>query len=727
LLCLCFFLWAAVFAFAQDGGIIDSIEQILKTAKEDKTKVDLLNDLAWEYKMKDAEKARALLNNAITLADKLAYAKGKGQAYNNLGVVETIHGSKAKAIDYYTEALHIRESLKDQKGLASLYNNIGNLYAEQDSFPLAIENLKQSLELRKVLQDTPRIARVYYNLADTYEDWGDYSAALDNAFAYREWSAYTGDPYELLNAANLMGNILSELERWEEAGIYKKQAMEMAFGLNDNWEIAIASNNMANYKDDLGEKAYDKKAYDKARTYYLEAMDLHQKALALRLNEGDESSISASYNNLGVVYKNYGSLYEAVQKQDSATYFYELALNYLNRALEIRLKEQDAKGICEVYNGIGDVKRRQGKFKEALLYAQQYLAIAKDIKDGKFEQNAYKDLSKVYTELGDYKSALEYQKLYDELRYKRLNEERVRINIKREALYGDFNKQLEIERKEAELKQAAIKQRALIGGGIALLVLALLLYNQNRIKSHNNKMLKEKNDIIENERQKSERLLLNILPAATAAELKVYGKTKARHYESVTVLFTDFKYFTQATEQLTADELVSLLDEYYCAFDEIISQYGIEKIKTIGDAYMCAAGLPEPSDTHATDMVRAALAMQNKMEVINQHRKAAGQAVLEMRIGMHTGAVIAGVVGSKKFAYDIWGDTVNVAARMEAAGEVGKVNISAVTYGWVKTEFACQYRGQLAAKNKGEMDMYFVEEKRGEGTGKIISVKAANQ
>jgi adenylate cyclase len=662
--------------------------------------------------MKDSEKARAILNNAITLADKLAYAKGKGQAYNNLGVVETIHGSKSKAIQYYTEALRIRELLKDQKGVASLYNNIGNLYAEQDSFPLAITNLKQSLALRKVLQDTPRIARVYYNLADTYEDWGDYSAALDNAFAYREWSAYTGDAYELLNAYNLMGNILSELERLEEAGAYKTQAMELALELKDNGEIAIAYNNMANYKDDLGEKAYKEGTYDKARSYYLEAMDLHQKALALRLNEGDESSISASYNNLGVVYKNYGSLYEAEEKQDSATYCYELALNYLNQALEIRLKDEDAKGICEVYNGIGDVKRRQGKLKEALFYAHQYLTIAKNIKDGKYEQDAYKDLSKAYSELGEYKSALEYQKLYDELRYKRLNEEHVRTNIKREALYGDFNKQLEIERKEAELKRAAIEQRALIGGGIALLALALLLYNQNRIKSQNNKTLKEKNDIIESERQKSERLLLNILPAATAAELKVNGKTKARHYESVTVLFTDFKYFTQATEQLTADELVSLLDEYYCAFDEIISQHGIEKIKTIGDAYMCAAGLPEPSDIHATEMVRAALAMQNRMAAINQHRTMAGQAILEMRIGMHTGPVIAGVVGSKKFAYDIWGDTVNVAARMEAAGEVGKVNISAATYALVNTEFTCGHRGQLAAKNKGEMDMYFVSEKK---------------
>jgi len=153
-----------------------------------------------------------------------------------------------------------------------------------------------------------------------------------------------------------------------------------------------------------------------------------------------------------------------------------------------------------------------------------------------------------------------------------------------------------------------------------------------------------------------------------------------------------------------------LLDEYYSAFDEIMSKNGIEKIKTIGDAYMCAAGLPIASKSHALDIVRTALEMQQFMGKTNEIRLGKGLPILQMRIGIHSGLVIAGVVGQKKFAYDIWGDTVNVAARMESAGEVGEVNISSVTFELVKNHFHCEYRGRMEAKNKGEMDMYFVKE-----------------
>ncbi|MFK7806546.1 MAG: tetratricopeptide repeat protein, partial [Saprospiraceae bacterium] len=234
---LCFFLYG-ITTTAQEQTITDSLQQLLQFAKKNTSKVDLLNDLAWEYKINDPDQARSLLNNAITLAEKLRYEKGKGQAYNNLGVVETIHGNGTKSIEYYSKALTIRQSLEDKKGVASLYNNIGNLYSEQDSFALAIENLNQSLLLRQELKDTIRIARVYYNLANTYESLGDYTTALDYAFTYQEWSALTKDQYNLLNAYNLMGNILTELERWEEAGANKKLAVELAEKLEDQWEMA---------------------------------------------------------------------------------------------------------------------------------------------------------------------------------------------------------------------------------------------------------------------------------------------------------------------------------------------------------------------------------------------------------------------------------------------------------------------------------------------------------
>ena len=176
------------------------------------------------------------------------------------------------------------------------------------------------------------------------------------------------------------------------------------------------------------------------------------------------------------------------------------------------------------------------------------------------------------------------------------------------------------------------------------------------------------------------------------------------------MLFTDFKSFTQATEQMSAEELVDLLDLCYRKFDEIIAKNGIEKIKTIGDAYMCAAGLPDEKTTHAIDMVRAGIEMQEAMKEINEGQAEKDLPELLMRVGIHSGPVVAGVVGSIKFAYDIWGDTVNIAARMESSGAVGEVNISATTYELVKNMVSCQHRGKLKAKNKGELDMYFVEQ-----------------
>lgn len=209
--------------------------------------------------------------------------------------------------------------------------------------------------------------------------------------------------------------------------------------------------------------------------------------------------------------------------------------------------------------------------------------------------------------------------------------------------------------------------------------------------------------------QKSDDLLLNILPESTALELKQHGKAKTKMYDNVTVLFTDFKNFTDISSKMDPELLVEEIDACFSAFDNIISRYNVEKIKTVGDAYIAVAGLPIPSEHHAEQAIQAAIEIKKFISSRKQEKLSRGEMPFDIRIGINTGPLVAGIVGTKKFAFDIWGDAVNTAARMEQHGEPGKINISGNTYDLVKDKFTCMYRGKIYAKNKGEIDMYFVE------------------
>ncbi len=209
---------------------------------------------------------------------------------------------------------------------------------------------------------------------------------------------------------------------------------------------------------------------------------------------------------------------------------------------------------------------------------------------------------------------------------------------------------------------------------------------------------------LEQRQAHTKQLLHNILPLEIAKELSETGRAQTARHESVTILFTDFIGFTQTISALPPDELVSELNDIFAAFDDITDACGVEKIKTIGDIYMAVAGLPKPCADHAQRCVRAAIMMVDYLE----QRNLKSAAKWSIRVGIHSGPVVAGVVGKRKFAFDIWGDTVNIASRMESAGEDGRINVSAYTCDLIQNDFECQYRGKLDAKGKGEVDMYFV-------------------
>lgn len=211
------------------------------------------------------------------------------------------------------------------------------------------------------------------------------------------------------------------------------------------------------------------------------------------------------------------------------------------------------------------------------------------------------------------------------------------------------------------------------------------------------------------EKEKSETLLANVLPKNTASEIMAKGKATKIKYNFVTVLFSDIQGFTQIAEEMNPEILIDELDKFFFYFDSVVEKYGIEKIKTIGDAYMCAGGIPEKNRTNPVEIILAALEMQDYMKKLKEASELEGMKYWDIRVGIHTGTVVAGVVGQKKLSYDIWGDTVNTASRMESSGEAGKINISGTTYEFVKEFFECEYRGKMPVKYKGELEMYFVK------------------
>jgi class 3 adenylate cyclase len=673
--------------FAQNSTA-DSLARLLAKAPADTHRVSLLTDYAWEINELRTDEAAARLQEAVSLAQKLNFLKGEATAWNGLGVVEEIRGNLAQAAIFYQKSLALRRRAGDSRDIASSLNNLGVLNEMQGRFDSALTFHRENLKIQEQLRDTVKIARALFNMAAAQQEMGLYPEAQNDLLSARLILEARHDRDGIAKVYTQLGHLQFELERYDSAIVWYQRALQMRQQLDDPGRHAEALTDFANALDEL----------DSSRV----AIGYYQQALDIWKQLDDLPGQANVYTNLGDAYKHIGD--------------YPTALRYLQSAEKICLSLDDIQALMEVYNTIGDVHGRAGRLNLALEYTQKYYQTAQEAGDEKYIQSAYKDFAEVYAAMGDYTTAYEWRVKYDEFKYKRMNEKVGTAFARKEELFADEKKQQEIEKqrqelriRDAEIASARTRQFALLGGGLALLLLTGLLFNRNRIRARANRELAQKNQAIQRERERADSLLKNILPEKTAAELKLHHTVQPVRYESVTVMFTDFKDFTQIAERMPPEELIGELDECFRLFDGIVEKYGLEKIKTIGDSYMCAGGLPTPNDTHPVDMVNAAMDMLHGLDALMAQNAAEGNPVFEMRIGIHTGPVVAGVVGSHKFAYDIWGDTVNTAARLEQGGEAGKINISGTTYQRVRHLFDCTFRGNLAAKNKGEIAMYFVD------------------
>ena len=315
-------------------------------------------------------------------------------------------------------------------------------------------------------------------------------------------------------------------------------------------------------------------------------------------------------------------------------------------------------------------------------------------------------LSQLYEKKGNTKESYKYYKDYITYRDSVNNLATVREMANLRTNHELAQKQVQVDLLEKESELQLIKEKsqnnfilAAVIAFICVMIMALGLL-------HRYIFIRKTKRIIEAEKNRSDKLLINILPEETANELKLKGSVRAKKHDSVTVLFTDFKGFTRYAENLTPEDLVKSIDFYFTKFDEIFEKNGMEKIKTIGDSYMCSGGLHSHIGDHAIKMVQAALEV---LQFVDEIKKSTDTELnFDIRIGINTGPIVAGVVGNKKFAYDIWGDTVNVASHMESNSLPGKINIAQNTYDLVKDIYDCEFRGVIKVKNRGSLKMYFV-------------------
>lgn len=612
---------------AENKSKIDSLQNLLKTAKQDSNKANILYELSREYDENDVSVDYA--EQCLALSEQIGFKKGMGNAYNVMGVVQKNNSDYAAALDFYNKALDIRKEIGDKNGVCISYNNIGVIFTDMANYPQALKNLYFSLKLSEEINDKELIAQACINIGNIYLRQKSYTEAL-----------------KYYNAA---------LTKYKEMG--DKNGISFYLG-----NIGIIYNEQGNYA---------------------EALKSYKAALEIYEEMGAKSGISKVMDHIGRLYY--------IQHN------YSEALRYVLNSIKIQEEIEDKRGLTFSYLLMGNIYFDQKKYSEASQYLNKSLSISKEIGNLEIIMDSFDFLSALDSARGNYKQALENYKNYIAVRDSIYNKENTKKLVQSQMQY-DFDKKETIAKAEQEKKD--IRQRNIrnsIAGVLAgaILILIVALYQRNKISR---------------EKKKSDSLLLNILPSEVATELKTTGISKTKSYTMVTVMFTDFKDFTRISERVSAELLVDEIHYCFSAFDNIISKYRIEKIKTIGDSYLCASGLPVYNYTHAEDMVRAAFEIRDFIANRKKEKESIGEIPFELRIGIHTGPLVAGIVGVKKYAYDIWGDTVNIAARMEQNSEAGMINISGSTYELVKDKFTLEYRGKIEAKNKGMVDMYFVRE-----------------
>ncbi len=575
-------------------------------------------------------------------------------------IILTGYGQDQKIADSLKK-IYQNNKLKDSAKLELLLNLSFN---EVDNLNLSLQYAEELISLSKKLGSYSYLHNGYFLKGAALMSKGNLEKALDSYFKSGEAARSANSIHGEGNSYVAIADIYAKSKNHRNARLYYNKAIAILRQTNDSVALASAILNS-------GDEFLNNKNYDSAFLYFKESEKIFEKVSYL-------SGEAYCLGNLGMVYANTG--------KD------ELAEANINEAIQILEDTEDYYPICVYLISMSDIYLKKGDQQTAMNYAKRSLQLAEQYGLKEQISDANKKLSELYEKAGDHYKALQRYKNYI------LYRDSVN-NIQSVQKMADLRTDFEVSRKQVEvdlLNQQKRNQQIMVISlviilGLAFIILGTLYWYYKTISR---------------EKKRSESLLLNILPAETAEELKHNGKVEAVKFGEVTVLFTDFVSFSKLAEHIEPVQLVKSIDFYFKGFDEIATKYGLEKIKTIGDSYMCACGLPTADTAHARNSILAAKEMN---ELVSRALTAAdGFSHFEIRIGIHSGPVVAGIVGIKKWQYDIWGDTVNIASRMESKSEPGRINLSETTYLKIKDEFVCEYRGEIEVKNRGMLKMYFL-------------------
>ena len=566
----------------------------------------------------------------------------------------------------------LAQTLNNQSLEALALHYLGLSYNARSNYENALNSHQGALTIRQTLGEQKNIASSLLEIGIAQWRLGNYDDSLRYCLDALKIYESEGDRKGEAEALHNIAIVYDLLQNWDQALDFHDQALAIREDIGDKKGIA------SSYKN-IGIVYYFLKDYDNALKYYEQSLQIQQEI-------NDVEGAAGSLNNIGFIYE------ENLAQPKRALEYYLQSLAMYEDVGANRYE------IANISNNIGRIHTGLGESEKAEQYLIKSRDIAKEIEAKELLRENYKFFSNMYAGREDYKDALDYYKLSAEISNEIFND-----NASKQI--AEMQEKYESDKKQQELERQQLINYIFIGGGVLLLILVGVVFNRYRFQKKTNAELAEAHRLISQEKEKSDKLLLNILPVRVANDLKERNATEPESFDNVTVYFSDIVGFTKMSSQLEPKLLIDELNEIFTQFDNIIEQYGCERIKTIGDAYMCVCGMPEENPQHASNVVSAALKILTYLE----NRNIEQDIKWQIRIGIHSGKVVGGVVGVKKYIYDVFGDTINTASRMESSSEPMKINISEATYQILQDSFICVPRGAFAVKGKGQMNMYFVE------------------